>query len=273
MQAVSVGPWVFSVGVVALLLALVAAHAVAAFLKRRGHADVEPALWWLLLLALAVARLAWVVRWWPAYRTSPLGILDIRDGGFMWLAGLVALAVATLALAFARPAWRRSLPISVGSGVAAWALVGFAAWQLQSASHPPLPDLALRRLDGGTTTLVELGGKPMVVNLWATWCPPCRAEMPMLVEASRRTPGVRFVFANQGESAATIRAFFKREGLSPADVLVDGNSGLSRYYRAPGYPTTLFVDASGRLRDIRIGPLSEASLRAHLERAVSPSKK
>lgn len=271
MQAISVGPWVFSVGVVALLLGLAAAYATAAFLKRRGYPDVESALWWLLLLALVAARVAWVARWWPAYRASPLNILDIRDGGFMGSAGLLALALATLAWALERRGWRRCLPISVGSGVAAWALVGFAAWQLQSASHPPLPDLALRSLGGGTTTLVELRGTPMVINLWATWCPPCRAEMPMLVEASHDTPGVRFVFVNQGESADAIRAFFEHERLSPADVLVDGNSGLSRYYHAPGYPTTLFVDASGRLRDMRIGPLSKASLAAHLERAISPS--
>lgn len=271
MQAVSIGPWVLSVGVVALLLALGTAHAVAAFLKRRGHPDVEAALWWLLALALVTARAAWVVHWWPAYRASPLAIVDIRDGGFIWAAGLVALVFATLVWAQRRPAWRRALPISVGSGVAGWALVGLVAWQLQSASHPPLPDLALRRLDGGTATLADLGGKPMVINLWATWCPPCRAEMPMLVEASQRMPDMRFVFVNQGEAADTIRAFFERERLAPAEVLVDGTSGVSQYYRAPGYPTTLFVDASGHLRDMRVGPLSEASLRAHLERIVPPA--
>lgn len=272
-QAVSIGPWVFAVGVLALAAGMIAALGVAAFLKRRGHQDAGPRVWNLLLLSLAAARLAWVGRWWPAYRQSPWSIVDIRDGGFSWLAGVLVLLVATVWLAWRRPAGRFALAASAGSGLAAWALVSLVAWQLQQAAHPPLPDLALRRLDGSTVTMSGMRGKPMVINLWATWCGPCRREMPMLVGASQALSGVDFVFIDQGESAATVRAWLAAENLAPRHVLIDSGSAMSRHYQTPGYPTTLFVDADGRLRDTRVGPLTEASLRVHLERLQLPSPK
>src|SRR5699024_6925659 len=185
----------------------------------------------------------------------------------------VALLVATMIRAWRRRGQRRILPISVGCGLVAWALTGLVAWQLQSAAHLPLPDTTLRRLDGSTTTLRAWRGKPMVINLWATWCGPCRREMPMLVQASRERDDVRFVFVDQGESADAVRAFLQHENLDPAHVLIDSASELAHAYHAPGYPTTLFVDASGRLRDMRVGPLSRASLAVHLERIVSPPRK
>lgn len=272
MQNVSVGPWLFAVGMLALALGLVAAFAVATFLKRRGYADVEPALWGLLLLSLLLARVAWVLRWWPAYRLSPWDALDVRDGGFSMLAGVAALVVATLIWMWRRPLLRRALPISVAAGMAAWALVGLAAWQLRETRHAPLPEITLRHLDGSPTTLAEHRGTPLVVNLWATWCGPCREEMPMLVQASHDMAGVRFVFVDQGESSSAVRAFLQRERLAPAHVLIDSANGLSQHYQAPGYPTTLFIDASGRLRDMRVGPLTAASLRVHLQHiAPSPS--
>lgn len=268
MQSVSLGPLVLAVGVLAVLLGLVAAFAVATFLKRRGYPDVEPALWGVLLLALLAARAAWVWRWWPAYRQSPWDMLDVRDGGFSLVVGVVALVVATLAWMWRRPPLRRVLPISVASGVAAWALTGLVAWQLQAASQAPLPELTLRRLDGSATTLAEHRGTPLVINLWATWCGPCREEMPMLVQASHDMPGVRFVFVDQGESAGEVSAFLQRERLAPVHVLIDSGSGLSQHYQVQGYPTTLFIDADGRLRDMRTGPLTAASLRVHLRHIV-----
>lgn len=273
MQAVSIGPWVFAVGMLTIALGLAAGHAVAAFLKRRGYPDVGPSLWTLLLVSLVVARVAWVLVWWSAYRPSPWNMLDIRDGGFSWVAGVLALVAASLYRMWRWPTQRRALATSVGSGLAVWALTGLVAWQLQQAANPPLPDLALRRLDGSTTTLAGMGGQPMVVNLWATWCGPCRREMPMLVDASHNMPGVHFVFVDQGESARAVRAWLDEEQLAPDHVLIDSGSELSHHYNTPGYPTTLFFDASGRLRDTRVGPLTEASLHVHLEHVDFPSAK
>lgn len=271
MQAVPFGPWVFPVGIIAIALGWFAASVIAAFLRRRGYADAASALWWLLLAALVAGRAAFVVRWWPAYHASAWwSILDIRDRGFMPLAAVLALVLVTPLVVLGRPRLRLALPVAAAGGLAVAALTVFAAVRLQASSHPPLSSAALRQLDGGTTTLASFAGKPMVVNLWATWCGPCRSEMPMLIEASHATPGVRFVFADQGESAAKVRAFLATQSMQPAHVLLDPESDLSRDYRAPGYPTTLFIDADGRLRDTRVGPLSRATLEQHLLR-ITPT--
>ncbi|MGH8156233.1 MAG: TlpA family protein disulfide reductase, partial [Rhodanobacteraceae bacterium] len=71
MHAISLGPWVFPIGIIAIALGWLAASAVVAFLRKRGHADAAPALWWLLLAALLAGRATYVVRWWPAYHASP----------------------------------------------------------------------------------------------------------------------------------------------------------------------------------------------------------
>ena len=64
-------------------------------------------------------------------------------------------------------------------------------------------------------------GTPTVLNLWATWCPPCRREMPVLQQAQGANPDVNFVFINQGEKADDIQGFIDRQGLTLRNVLVD----------------------------------------------------
>ena len=260
MQAVSVGPFLLSVAVLALVLGVFAAQGTAGFMKRRGYADVDAPLWWLLLAALGVARLGYVLRLWSSYSVHPLDIVDVRDGGFDLVAGLVVLALGVVLLVWRKKRWRLSLPVSVLVGVAAWALVLGAAAKLQEAAHPPMPSLVLNDLQGQPVQLDSLKGKPMVINLWATWCGPCRREMPVLVAAQQARADVRFIFADQGESAVQVRSYLQQNQLSPQHVLVDANSQLSQHYRSPGYPTTLFLDADGQLRDMHIGELSHATL-------------
>lgn len=271
MSGVSLGPWALPIAVVALLLAVVAAEATAAFLRHRGYADAGTGVWLALVAALVGARGVFVAQYWSIYRLHPWSLFDVRDVGFSWSGGLVTLAVVVALLAWRRRAWRLALPLSVAVGMAVWGLVGFTAFQLQAGSHPPLPELALRAMDGQEVTLASLAGKPMVINLWATWCPPCRQELPMLVAAQRDETRVRFIFADQGESAAAVRRFLQSEALSPRDVLLDGTSQLASYYRAPGFPTTVFVAADGRMREIHLGALSAATLQEHLKRLVPPS--
>ena len=174
-----------------------------------------------LLVGLLAARLGYVLRWWPEYAVAPWSILAIGDGGFLWWIGLPA------ALAFAgwrsagQPQLRTPVLAGIAAGMLAWFALG-ATLALLQRSAPPLPDIAVVTLDGSHARLDASAGKPVVLNLWATWCPPCRREMPVFEDAVQAYPEVRFVLLNQGEDAATISDYLDREGLHlHAQVLLD----------------------------------------------------
>jgi thiol-disulfide isomerase/thioredoxin len=110
---------------------------------------------------------------------------------------------------------------------------------------------------------------PRVVNLWATWCPPCRREMPMMAELAADTEGVAFVFANQGEGKQAVRRYLASAGLSLETILIDPFSALSRFYGAPGLPATLFIDAEGILRHAHLGEISREVLQSNIDRLAT----
>ncbi len=166
---------------------------------------------------------------------------------------------------------------SVKGGTLAWAQEGYPLSTAEedpakvlgkAPAHPKLtlPDLTLKRLGGGEVNLQQFKGRPVVINLWATWCPPCRAEMPLLAEAQSRYSGVTFVFVNQGEDEATIRKFLDEKGLVLEWVLLDPESKLSHLLRANGLPTTYFFDAEGNLVALHPGQLIEGLLEKYLEK-------
>ncbi|KQZ79318.1 redoxin [Rhodanobacter sp. Root561] len=262
----NLGPLALSSGLLALLFGVIAALATAGFLHRRGYADTGNPLFLILGLGLLGARLAYVAGWWPQYAQQPLSILNIRDHGFDPLAGTLGVIVAALLVGWRRPSLRRPLAASVVIGIAATGFAGLLAYKLTAQAQAPLPALQLGDLDGRAADVESLRGQPTVINLWATWCGPCRREMPVLAEAQRTMPQVRFVFADQGESAATVRQFLQAQQLTLQHVLTDENLQLSNYYNVRGYPTTLFIDARGRLRDTHMGELSRATLADRLQR-------
>ena len=262
----NIGPLAFPAALLALLFGVIAGMAAIGFLARRGHADAGNALYFVLGAGLLFARLGYVVRWWPQYMQQPSSMLNIRDGGFDIVTGLVALLLAATLLGWKRVALRRSLAVGVLVGIATWTFGNLVVSRLVHAAHPPLPAVVLQDLDGRDVALSTLSGQPAVINLWATWCGPCRREMPMLVEAQRKMPSVLFVFADQGESATVVRQFLVSQGLTPMHVLLDDGMQLTRHYDVRGYPTTLFLDAQGHLRDTHIGELSRATLTEHVAR-------
>jgi thiol-disulfide isomerase/thioredoxin len=153
-------------------------------------------------------------------------------------------------------------------------LLGGIATFLVASSAVRLPALSLSSLEGRSVSLADFAGAPTVVNLWATWCPPCRREMPALQQAQAAHPDVNFVFVNQGEESRGIAAFLDRQGLALRNVLVDPQSRTGVALGHSALPTTLFFDAHGRLADTRIGELSQATLTQRLAglRAASPPR-
>src|SRR3546814_15192813 len=96
----------------------------------------------------------------------------------------------------------------------------------------------------------------MVLNLWATWCPPCRREMPVLDEAQGRYPGIAFVLVNQGEDRGTIHRYLDRAGLDPDHVLLDPHSQPMLETTTRGPPPPLFFTAEDRLVATHLGQLT-----------------
>lgn len=228
-------------------------------------------------VGLLAARLGYVVRWWPEYAAAPWSILAIGDGGFLWWIGLPAVIAFTWWRSARQGRLRKPLFAGIAAGLLAWfALNGTLA--LLQHSVPSLPDIATHTLDGIPTTLDASAGRPIVLNLWATWCPPCRREMPVFEDAAQRYPGIDFVLLNQGEDAATIREFLDRQGLQlHQDILLDPHSQAMPATNTRGLPTTLYFDANGRLVDSHMGELTRASLTDTLRKrlgaqAVTPAR-
>ncbi|MCL7713228.1 TlpA disulfide reductase family protein [Stenotrophomonas mori] len=214
------------------------------------------------LLGVLGARLAHVL--WHAgdYLPDPVSIIRLGDGGYSVAAGL-AVAVAYAWWRTRRQAPRKPVMLGLAAGAALWAIGGMALFAVQRSTIA-LPDVVLHDLQGTAVPLSSRAGQPLVVNLWASWCGPCRREMPVLARAQAEHPQVGFVFANQGEDAAEIRLFLQEEQLTLGNILLDPESELMRQTGARALPTTLFFDADGRLRNAHMGELSRATLNARL---------
>lgn len=219
----------------------------------------------MLVVGILVARLSFVFAYWDTYRAAPLSVLDIRDGGFHPWAGLIAgVAVAVLGAARDR-LLLRPLMLSVAAGAATAALTGALAWTLlESPRDARLPAGTFTRLDGAPMQFDAFAGRPLVINLWASWCPPCRREMPVLAEAQAHNPDIAFVFANQGETADAAGAYLSQERLDIENVVLDTGMDIGRQLRSAALPTTLFFDREGKLVEVRMGELSAASLAQQL---------
>ncbi len=112
----------------------------------------------------------------------------------------------------------------------------------------PAPDFVLRGVDGRTYRLADDRGRLLVLNFWATWCPPCRAEMPSMQRASERLSreGIAMVAVNVGDDAQAIRAFLSAVPVT-FPLPMDLDSSVAQRYPMIGLPTTFVVDPAGRL--------------------------
>ncbi|KFF32125.1 redoxin [Pseudomonas aeruginosa VRFPA01] len=269
----SVGP--FSVQVVAVFLAVLLAWAVARMVAKRLPDSPYKAAGGMLLDAAFVgfvaARLGYIAQWWEEYAQSPMSMISIGDQGFSWWVGVLAALALIWWRTRAVRALRRPVLAGVAVGLAAWFATGGVLALLQR-SAPPLPALTLATLDEQPVVLNSYAGRPVVLNLWASWCPPCRREMPVFEQAQAQYPDIAFVMVNQGESAQQARAFLESERLHLKDVLLDPASQTMQAVASRGLPTTLFFDEQGRLVDTHLGELTMASLKHTVSRRFAPAQ-
>jgi thiol-disulfide isomerase/thioredoxin len=227
----------------------------------QAHRQVGRALTMAAVVGLLAARAGFVALAWSAYAARPLVMLDVRDGGWMPTAGAAAAIGVLGGFAWRHRAIARPLAAGVAAGVALWAAASAA---LGVHARPPLPALELPTLEGLPGELLAHDGRPTVINLWATWCAPCRVEMPELAAAQQHHAGVRFVFVNHGESPEAVRRWLSGQPYRLTHVLSDSRMQLAQAVGTSGLPTTLFVDAQGRMVERHFGPLSAASLEGKL---------
>ena len=263
MMTMNVGPFALAVPHVLLLASLFLAMLTGWWVGRRSERNPEQQLFRLLLVALLVARLAFVVVYVEHFRDEPWRVIDIRDGGFIAWPGVLVAVLLGVWLARRELGLRKPLGAAVAVGVLSWGFGTFALHAFEQGTR--LPEMGLRDSQGKPVALQDFVGKPLVVNLWATWCPPCRREMPVLAEAQRNESEVTFLFVNQGEGERVIADFLSAEVLGLDNVLLDTGGRLGQHVGSSALPTTLFYDADGRQVGSHLGELSRASLARALE--------
>jgi thiol-disulfide isomerase/thioredoxin len=209
-----------------------------------------------------------------------------------WRMGLLriaaALGSATACHLGCSPVRRRRLAASLLACAALLGILGLglrpaqpspsgASWQSPRTVAYPAPDFALRDLRGATVRLSALRGRPVLLNFWATWCLPCRREMPALERAYRRyqvqgrghaggTPLILGIDAG-AEDRATVAGFARRWGIT-YPLLLDPLFQVTLVdYRVIGIPTSIVVDSRGIARRVRLGALAEGEIGRLLDSA------
>jgi cytochrome c biogenesis protein CcmG/thiol:disulfide interchange protein DsbE len=130
-----------------------------------------------------------------------------------------------------------------------------AAGALAKGEHPFAPTFTLSRLDaaGGTVSIEDLKGRPVVVNFWASWCIPCKDEAPALQKTYEkyRSQGLVVLGVDAQDFRQDAKRFVKRFGIT-YPIVHDGSGSTLGKWGVTGFPETFFVDRSGRLVGERI---------------------
>jgi len=134
------------------------------------------------------------------------------------------------------------------------------------------PDFRWVEPDGVTRTLGGLRGAPVVLNFWATWCVPCRTELPAMERAATASRDVTFLAIDLDEDGGKVRDFFDSLGIVTIRPLIDVNSIQAKRYAIVGVPTTVFIGADGVIRQITINAMTDDDLRAGLVKVRTAGK-
>ena len=248
-DALVLGPLVLEWGRLAFLIGVMVF--LTALSGRNKDAKLERIGTVAVILGVLAARLGFVFEQREAFAAgNVLEVFDLRSGGFSWPWALLALVPF---------AWLRSR--AQLSKLASATVISMIAAALPFLFKPAtnsitIPNnLQLQTLEGTPSTWGSLK-KPALINVWATWCGPCRAEMPLLAEYAKQ--GANIIFLNAGESAAQIRNYLESEKLE-IPVMLD-LSGIRNGLRVVGLPSTFLIGADGQILERRMGPLDRGSL-------------
>ncbi|HXF51423.1 MAG TPA: TlpA disulfide reductase family protein [Dehalococcoidia bacterium] len=192
------------------------------------------------------------VRWRP----SPGALRNIVA------TALVGVAIAALVWFFDRPGSAKSQAVTVTA----------TAQGAAPRVGKPAPDFELTLLDGTKVRLSDYRGRPVWINFWASWCPPCRAENPDIqevYEAHKDEHGLVLLAPAIGERREDVAGYMERADLH-YPVGLDTDTQIAANYRVLGIPTHVFVDADGIVREIRVGAMSKKTMEKMIQKLLTP---
>jgi len=165
----------------------------------------------------------------------------------------IAMVIALIALAPIRPLAQQSKPVSSVD-------VLLKSIGLKKPAMTGAPDFNLLDSNGGPVALSAYRGKLVLLNFWATWCGPCREEMPSMENLSRNFDGqgLAVLAINQRENTALVNKFMKTHGLNFITPL-DTTGRVAGYYRVYGIPVSYLIDANGQAIGMKSGPMDWAT--------------
>ncbi len=177
----------------------------------------------------------------------------------------------------------RRYRVAVVALFAVLVVIGLLVWGLTPVPHAPLtvgtqvgqiaPDFTLQRLDGkGSVRLWSLRGKPVWLNFFASWCPPCNAEAYDLAQTAKKNPGLALIGVDltaSESSLAKVDDFVQQYGIA-YPVLLDQNNSVANRYGVQAIPTSFFIDRQGVIRAEVSLPLYPALITKYLRKIGYP---
>ena len=181
-----------------------------------------------------------------------------------WIAAIIigAIALASLA-ALLWPLLNKPATVTDAGVIRAQIEADGAAGRIGASA----PDFEWTSLDGQTLRLSTYRGKVVVVNFWATWCPPCREEMPALQRVAASEPDVIVLEVDLMEPGDKARSFLDSLGLDRLQPVLDGDGATTRRFGVLSLPSTFFVDKTGVIRHLELTAMSEAQIRTGIQKA------
>jgi len=224
-----------------------------------------------LIVGFVIARMIFVLAMWEIYQKDWISAFDIRDGGLNhplgWFTGSLLLII--------RVQGDRKLAFVYVKSALITGMMIFPLFVLNTLinNQNAVKSMELVTAQGENLTLSLRSGKPLIINFWASWCPPCRREMPILQDAQQKYEDFEFIFVNQGEAPTKARQFLKGNSIELHNMYYDLAGRSASQLGAYGLPTTLFYNSEGKLINSHMGELSEATLHHYLQPLTDNSSK
>lgn len=274
--ALHIGPLMLPWQMVLLLTGLVLVYGAGRYFRHKQQWP-EPSwrifsdsLWTSFWVGLIAARLVFVLMHADLYLATPLDIIKIQDKGFHFYGGLIAGIGWFL--------WKNRSLANLPKAILITLFVAIQLclnWGIQTVlpQQNQYPDLQFQNLQQQQVPLQHWVSKPTVINLWASWCPPCHREMPVLHQAQQDYPDIHFVMLNQGETPDTVQDYLRQYRFNFQHVLFDPQGDMATQMNMYGLPSTLFFNAQGQLAHRHMGELTQPMLRRYINDLSAPSSK